>query len=589
MPQITDQDGRTQVIPGVYLSTAIISSLPGPLPAFQIPVIMGSADYGRPYDYDTAKQSWEALKGAFVVAGTASAVGAAFGPGSGVHKFMQFAQRHGLPFSYVVSLSKLTRAGVLAASIGPVLELEIYPRDWGAIKGHIKIQHASATSFKVTPIKQYTPLVTNAGATDTRLIVRDNSWIQVGTTYSIGDNTTANVLRKVLAKGSTITADGRTEYYVDLTAVIGGALTTALYAMFVEYDANNVEDFTVTDTQDIIDQVNADSKELVIAQHANFSAAVLISIPTATAIKDMTLWGAVTVGTSPVATATDVTAWVAQMNTGAWEDFAIREQLLPQAYALVMPESAAHIVMRDYAIAERTRGFAISVTTGCEWADIDLASATDTNPTVRTAALNAQEFALCAGGMDEEPAYISLAGAVFGRRIGGGVNHNLTQDGLIFSTLEVRWDEISGLELTRLHRAGVITYRMAHYTPFPFVISQGLSTLQNNSGLIWNEVTKETWSLQQRDLADFIDRVLKEDLNSSQLGADGVSPNSIAAVLVRRAKVSLEKRGYIVPGSHKIISITQNAGASGYDVNQCYKLAPLTDYITVKSTIVIGD
>jgi hypothetical protein len=588
MPQITAPDGSTQYIPGVYTDVRVRSSLPGPLPEFQIPVLMASAWEGVPYNYDTLKEDIEPASGGFLPMGTDSAVSEEYGPESDLHRAMRFAKRHGLPSAYVVSLSALTRASVVVTSTGPVNEFTLLPKSFGAIRGHIKVK-MDATSIEFTPVKNYTPLAAAAAGGDTRLQVAHNGWIREGMEVVIGANDVANTTHTVDRVIEELGADGRPEFYIELTAAVGAALAMGQYPVVLEYDEQSKESFAPASggAQDVIDAITENSQLMLASKHLDFSGSAILPQAVAAALKDSATWATPVGGTSPAAAAADVTAFIAQMNSGAWEAFALKYQVLPQAYLLSMADSTAHLSMRDYAIAERNRGFPISVTVGTEWGDTDLAAVDDTNPTVRAGALNSQDVALCVGGMDGEPAFISYAAAVWGRRMEGGIKHNLTNDELLYSTLEVQWDEINSAELTALHKAGCVAYRLGTFGAFRFLISQGLNTVQDNGGLIWNEVTKQTWSLTPRDIVDFVDRVLKEDLNRSQVGADETTAQSIAQVLVRRAEKSLINRGILT--EHRIDTITVNEGGSGFDVEQSYKTAQLVDYITVLSNIVIGE
>ena len=68
----------------------------------------------------------------------------------------------------------------------------------------------------------------------------------------------------------------------------------------------------------------------------------------------------------------------------------------------------------------------------------------DTDPLFRASSLNSDSVALAICGLDREAAYLSLAPALWGIRVSRGPGHNLTNDDLIFSELEVLWDEING-------------------------------------------------------------------------------------------------------------------------------------------------
>ena len=75
MPQVTAPDGTTKYVPGVYFDTQVRSNLPGPLPEFQIPVILGMAWEGHPYDADDKTETGEPTLGHAKFFGTAGACG----------------------------------------------------------------------------------------------------------------------------------------------------------------------------------------------------------------------------------------------------------------------------------------------------------------------------------------------------------------------------------------------------------------------------------------------------------------------------------------------------------------------------------
>lgn len=586
MPQITAPDGSTQYIPGVYTDFEVVSSAAGSLPAFQIPIGLGSADFGRPYDFDTKRiATLEDEAGPFVRVKTGSATARAYGAGSDVHTAMVFAKRHGLPFAFVACLSNLVRAEVTVTSLGPVSEFTLVPRDFGALPGHTLVLVTGGVAT-FTPVKQYTPALAAYAASDTRVFVRDNSWLQEGTAVLLGRNGAVSETLTVAKVGSEIGADGRPSYWVEFTTPIVSAGALIEYPYIVIYDTNKTETHAFTTGQELVDSINTTSKLMLAEVLGTFSNAVPIDVPLAIPLKDIPVWGAVTVGTSPAATATDVAAFITQMNAGDWRSFALRFRLLPQSYLLAMPDAASHIAMRDYATAERLRGFPISVVTGGAWGDVVLDAGDSTDPLFRASGLNSQDVMLAIGGMDEQAPYLSFAPAIFGLRVGGGPGHNLTQDSLIFSTLEAKWDEINSGELTRLHQFGTVTYRMATSGSFPFVVSQGLSTLQSNTGPVWNEVTAETWSVHQRDLADFFARSMREVLDQTQLGGDATTADSVKAVMLRKGK-QLARSGFVVEGTIKITGVEPNANRSGWDAEADVSLAPLTDYISVLTRIRI--
>lgn len=585
MPSITLPNGRKKYIPGVYFDTKIRSSLPGPLPSFMVPVIMGSAWEGKPYNADSLVFASETRPGAFTFCGTADLAGELYGRGSDIHRAFVWAQRHGLPGAYVVSLSALTRASIIADATS-VNQATVYAKKFGAPGNWIKVSFTGGT-LTVQGLKNFAFLRSNLSGTGTRVELKgDTSWIVEGGTYSIGDNSTTIGTVTVARKLTEYDSAGQPFTVIETTAAFGSAITTALYAMVAEYAVGSEEVISgITTGQLFIDLINLQSQLIGAHKHANFTNATPDTIATLTPLKQVATWLTFTAGISPAAGSADVTAWVSLMNTVGWEDFLLRYKDAPQAYLLAMGDSTSHGLMRDYALAERNRGWPISVTTGVRWGDTVVASGTDTDPKFRTAALNSQDVALCAPGLDYEAAYLSMAGAIFGRRISGGPGHNLTNDELLFSVLEDRWNEINGGELTTLLRAGVCTVKLSVGRTIRYRVAEGVSTLQSNE-VLWNPSTKDTWSLMSRDLADFVNRVLYVDLEEDIVGADGVTASVIAATLRLRAEKVLIPNGYIT--EYTITSIALNAGGNGYDVRQSARYPSPIDFVFIENTILVG-
>lgn len=590
MPFITDPNGKTQYVPGVYTAQRVVSNLPGAAPQFLVPVLLGGGPEGHPYNADASKQVQEASYTPFKLVATSAAAKDYFGEDSDIGVAMSWAKKHGLPYAYVANMGALTRAAVIVTSTGPITQFTLYPRSWGAPANHIKIKATSGTAFEFTPIKHYSMLTANIASGDTRLFIKDNSWVRVGMTITLADNVTTNVTKTVLGVGFEYTSTGQKKPYVDITATAGSAFTTANYGMLLEYDDANVESSGVlTNAQALVDWVNNSSKLFIAVKAGTFSnPAALIAVASATVLKDIAAWSTVTKGTSPAPTSSDYTSFVALMEATAWDLFVQQEGVLPQAFYVADSSSTIHATMRDWAIDKRAEGHPISVTTGGAWGDVVLSAGNDTDPLYRANALNSQDVMLCAGGLDRVAAYLSLGPAVWGRRIDGGLGHNLTNDSLLYSEVEKQWDERVSLNLTNLHRRGVVSYRLGEASK-RYVISQGLSTLQGQGATAWNEGTNDTPLVMQRDLADFIDRTLREDLDGSQVGADRVSPETLAAVIVRRAQRTLEPRGYIAKGSFRITSIALNEGGTGYDVVWSVRLPTTTDFITATTSILIGE
>lgn len=590
MPAFVTPDGRTVYIPGVYSSVDVRSSLPGPLPAFLIPLIIGSAFEGHPFDADDSKQVIEADRTVSRFFGTDGAAADYFGIGSDVHKGMRNAKRVGLQGAYVASLSRLTRASVVVTSgSGAVIEFTLFAKSYGAPSGHIRLTSDATNRLTAEPVKRYSVVTVDASVADTRIFLHDTSWIREGQTVYVGSNVSDNEAVVVKAKGEQLNTAGQREFYIDLTAGVTLGQAVASYALVLEVDETTsaIEKTGAIIGDELIDFINAKSELFIAVKAGTFTGAAPDALPVQF-LKDIAgTWGAVTPGTSPAAVAADVADYVTHLNDGAWEQFLLVNQVRPRAYMLCMGDSTSHKTMRDYATAERARGYPISVDTGVRWGDTVVNAGDDTDPKFRTSVLNHQDVALWANGLDREASFLSLAGQAFGLRIAGGIGHNLTNDNLVYSEVEKRWNQINLNELETLSRAGVGTIRLSDRPPIRYKVNQGVNTLQTNEGLIWNEGTNDTWSIQQRDLMDFVDFVIKGDLDTFQVGADEVNPNGIANLITRRAEKQLQARGYIE--SFKISSIVQSPSANGFDVAWSVKLRKLADYIGLKTTILIGE
>jgi len=590
MPRFTTPDGRTVYIPGVYSEIKVINNLPGPLPAFQIPVIVGEADEADyPYTFNSVKQAVEDEHTPFVGVGTSSACKTEFGPDSNVSIAMKWAKRHGLPWAYVVAINALTRASVIAQSGGPVTQGTIFAKRFGAVGGHIKLKVAGGNTVTVTPVKRYSLLTANAAIGATRLYVKDATWLSEGDSVTIGDNNTADVAYVVDSVGTELSSTGQIVHYIELTTALAADITTAQYGMVLVYDDDNEETpDAFGDVQEMVDWFNDESDYLGFQKAVTFSnPATLVALAAATPIKEIAAWSTATPGTSPAATTGDHTTFITNLDASDWDAFALDQQVLPQAFLILSSSSTTHQDWRDWSIAKRTEGYSVSITVGCAWGDTDLGAFDLPATGAATFVVTGPRVSLWAGGLDKIAAYLSLAPAVFGRRIEGGVGHNLTNDVLLYSEIEVRWDERNSGELTKLHKKGVGTYRLSTAGGvISYRVSQGLSTLQNNA-TSWNEVDATTPLLMQRDLADFVDRVIKQDLDATQIGGDEIDESTVAAVVVKRCQKSLLRRGYIT--DFTIQSVALNESGAGWDVDVAVRLPVTSDYIGLRTSILIGE
>jgi hypothetical protein len=581
--------GREQVVPGAYTKTEVRSSVPGPLPAFHVAVILGQGPVGWPYDaIDTALDVEGDVVG-WEFCGTESKVARDNGYESELAIAARYAWRHGLPGAYVVNLAPLTRAKIELDAAASAAQVDVYSKMYGAPANAIQVAYnATSDTLTIVPVKAFAMLKQDASASATRVYIDgSHGWLAEGASILIADNSTAPEAASVVDSGYEIDSNGQRLYWIELSAGLTGAFATADYALVFQADtANTIVGTGLATPQAVIDFINTDAaaRELLVAErNAAYTGADLVTLA-----QDYIGWSSnSTAGTSPAMTNSNLQAFIADMNGGEWAKWTEREQVIPQAYLLVSGDATLHGTLRDYCIAERGRNYPISATAGCSWGDTVIGAGDSTDPTFRAGALNSQDFCLVAGGLDKHAAYLSLAPAVFGRRVSGGPGHNLTNDTFIYEELEKLWDEIDSDELTSLLKAGVVSYKLSVGQSIQYTLSQGLNTLQANGGAIWNEVDATTWSLMQRDLADFANIVIKRDMESLQVGANQVSATTVAAVLFRRAARSLLQQGYIT--DFAIESITLNDAGSGYDVVWNVRLPTTADYITITTVILLGD
>lgn len=584
MPLFTTPTGESTRIPGVYSNFEVVSSLPGALPDFQIPVVMAAAEWGFPFDIDDHHEAHENY-GQFQWVGTPSACKAFYGQDSDMGVVFAEAALHSLPGAYCCCMSALTRASVVATSVGPINEAKIYSRRYGWVGGWIKLQVAGGLQVDVTVPTRFTRLTANAALAATRVYVRDNSWIQIGASYEIGDNTNANVVRTVADKGTEYGATGQKLYWVEFTAAIGANHTTADFAAIAQYPATVTESSaTFTTATEVFDWIRNSSKWIDVVQDAAWTGAAWIALAADTCIKEIAVWAAPTDGTSPAPVLADYTDWITDMDATEWDEFVASQGVFPRLFYVADHLSTVHAAMRAWAVSKRVEGYPVAIMSGCAWGDHVIGAGNDTAPEFRAAALNNQDFALAAGGKDFLGAFLSTGPAYFGLRAGSPVGHNLTNDDIQYEQLERLWDERNSGELTTLARAGLLVYRLSAGRRPRYRVMEGLSTLATNDNS-WNTVDATTCLTAQRDLADYVDRVFKLELDGMQLGADEVDEASIAAVLHRKA-TQLRKAGMIT--DYKLVQNELDASGAGYNVTPAVKLPTTTDFIGLTTRIVVG-
>lgn len=585
MPAVVNPaTGQLVYVPGVYTVVETLGSLPGPPPVYHVPVVVADVDEGVPHTYDEDREDNEPELGGFrLVTGSAQAATWAR-RGSDAELFLRHAFRAGLPFAYLVTAQALERASVVATSTGPVTEWKLYAEKWGAPGGWIKIGTPAPSQISVQPPRRWSRVNADVASGATRLYVRDNQWVREGMTIEIGDNNGANVERVVADTGRDLGPDGRPRWWVDVTVALAGSISVAAGAAIAEYADQDVVTSPALAGDAMIDWINRNAPGVRAVRAATFTGSAHINVSATAPIKDLAGWGTVAAGLAPPSSPSDHADLIAWLNAEGLDAFKLQWGQVARTWGVASGVSTVHGAWRDFATSLRSNGEPISVNVGTRYGDVALGAGDDTDPIHRAAALDSQDVQLAAGSVDGFHPYLSLSAIYFGRRVSGGVGHNLTQDPFTYESLYPKWDERGAGELTALHRAGVATYRLRGSRPYRFVLSQGLSTLQTNL-LAWNSDNHTTPLVMQRDLADAVDADLTDALDGSQLGRE-VTAASIAATVLSRGR-GLRRRGWIRDDDDalRLVSIEEDGSGAGFNAEWAVRLPVTVDYITGRTLV----
>ena len=597
MPYYTFENGLTTNIPGVvdYEETVVLGR-DGPVPQFMVPIIIGTGLTGYPVNFDSVKQTDEATKGAFTKCSGDGDVRSIFHPQSDIAIAYQNAQEAGLPMAFCGAVNALVRAKVVAQSgSGPAVdEFTLYSRLFGAVGGHHKVKYASGI-IEITPVRNSAFLSENAASTDTRIYIYSQDpgrspieWVQPGRTYTLGDNSTPNFTATVLKTGYEIDSNGQYKYYIDFTQQLGTALTAfgSDYALIVEYSDDvekNDTAFLAGEGQKLVDWIKTNSKYLSAEKASSFTGTLPNDVATSTPIKEITAWGTVTDGASPLVTSSDWTTFFTNYQNTYWDDFRQRHGITPYLHLMLTELSVDHAKAVSFANNRWTNKTPVTFYLGAGYTDVAVGAGNDTAPEYRANALNSQHVALCAGKVKKLAPYLSLAAMAFGFAAANGSTVALTNKEIPRSWhIDKVWTDD---DLETLIGGGVLTYMLRQADPATWVVAEDANTNQDRS-TTWSAATNTTSLMHSRHAVNEWWAGLRNKLASMFPGNTSVTPALVAQVLYNWDQTALN-RGLIVerkpPSSIDVNNVTGT-------ISIVPNISPPTQalFVAVKPRIIIS-
>jgi len=522
MPDYTKKNGSKVADPGVaeYTETVVLRRPPA-TPPFPVPVIVGTARTGYPYNFDTLKKAGESAYGAFRYVTSDAEAHAMCGVATEIPIAFRNAQEKGLSDCFLANVAPLTRAQVIVTSAGPVNEFALYSRLFGAIGGHASVKFAAGV-FSYKPVKNFALLSAAVLVTDKRILVEGQDpdynpigWMSPGMTVYLGDNDTPDFPVVVSATGRDLDATGQWQYYFDLTAATGTAVeVTTKYGCVVLLGEEELSTtFGAGTGQALVDWINQNCTSFAVQKEATFAGAIPITVAALTPIKDLAAtWGAITQGTSPVAADADYLAFFPAYEATYWDQFRNQFNLVPRTHLLTASSAIAHGYAKTFAKARRAAGNPIQLILGAAYGAIVLAAVDATNPLVCTAALNNQDIDEFFGQFDRLPPALSMAARAFGMWVSGGSKFSITRKTIKDGTPTITkiW---TAAERKQIIQGGGITYMLSPGATPEWQFTSGVSTNQDRA-TTWSSASNTTCMVAARNCIDEYRAGLQELLDA---------------------------------------------------------------------------
>lgn len=621
-------NGKVNYFPGAYGMIQVISSAGAAIPEFQIGLIMGKQDKGKPYsDADP-----------FVGFSKTSDVWNYYGRYSEIAKAYEYAKSMGMGACFCVGMNPSIQPEFTVLDETPVATVLFTVRDYGAhandhsieIDGvhnrtlsagssasfilgetvadtatglktgiviskpdgtHVVIRNTSATPIgaeaivgvtsaatgtlaiigaqvgcviMTTPPKNSQFLMADVVLGATQISVQGVAGISAGQEFNLTDN---DGTYETITVQSVNTVTNVITLESAITTAAG--FTTAKYARIFQNDTDNIEESDVLYSQDEVVAYYADAEgRLLIGEEASANK----GIPDQIEATYVTEFVTSTPGSLPVATVSDYQTAFALFPDLFTEFSNVYGKDLRVLYP-VTDNATVHGYLKAFAVARRALGKPISGIVGGGDNDIDFVALAEIR------AVNSQDVDYTVGGVDDEPSYLSHAALLFGNRIVNAVAHNQTFDKVPASKVEAWYNEESAVGVALINGGGMIITIPKHAKGMGYVWAKGQSTLLANT-VPWN-LDNTTYLRMQRDISDCAQKIMVEGYESQFVGNDGLTVADVDR-FAKATIASMVAKGIIVSG--KVDEIIDES--EGWTIKWAAKLPTERNYIGIVTQIL---